>query len=160
MIRIFKPTEFDKPWGYSQKMNYPKVNSFRNEFFSNHEQTSKKKKIHNLPIPGKGSLRAQRENPNATRVIALFQKLFLKDVKNKESRRLLLSEIKQECLKKGKVIDMSVSVNSHSKGVVYVKFNSIDESIGFYSHMKGKLFSGKKVKVNFFSEDLFDQGKI
>lgn len=157
--RIVEPINYDKPWEYLNSLNYSSSDFQKNDNFYN-RRVSRKREIRALPIPGKGSLKAQRENPDATRVITLFQKLFIKEIENKDSKKLLLSEIKQECTKKGRVLDINVSLNGCSKGTVYVKFNSIDASIAFHSHMNGKLFSGKKILINFFSEDLFNNGEI
>lgn len=158
--RIIKPINYNKPWEYLYSLNHPNIDFYRNFNFYKQNHMFRKREINTLPIPGKGSLKVQRENPNATRVITLFQKLFINEIKNKESRKLLLSEIKQECTKKGKVLDIIVSLNGSSRGIIYVKFNSIDGSIAFHSHMIGKLFSGKKIIINFFNEDLYDNGEI
>jgi len=167
----FHTSSYDenKPW-----QNYNSKNNFNNNFnnsWNNHDNRFNRnnrrfteeedEKVIMLPLPGKGSFQAQRENPNATRVVVLESGSFSRSALRNESRTVLIKDVRQECRKYGKILDVKVPREpEEDRGRIFVKFNVIDDAISAKKVLKNMKFSGKRVHVHFYKEELFDKNTL
>jgi len=145
------PEDFDvEAWlKETQKKNY--------EQDKNQRAMDRVRDIH-IPLPGKGSFRAQKSNPNATRVLCIEHPSFKTELVKEDTKTALLQEIRRHLARNGRKV-LSVK-HSAPEGRICALFNTVDSAIFSKEELHNNLFSGEKIRAKFFSEDRYERDQL